>query len=122
MTNEIWYSVCVHDAGYIEQTVDGYGFNADVELCAPRLQRDLARKAVEVNGSLFLSTEILSSLIDTRGMVGTYLKFGRRKMWKATEELLLEAMERNAYPRRSEREEQVQRRNADLIDWLSKFV
>ena len=122
MAKGIWLSICVDSPGYIEEYDDSYGFRVIRELYAPLLQRDLARKAVEFDGKLYVSNETLSAILDTRGMRGAYLKYGSRKMWKVTEELLLKAMESNAYPRRNEREEQVQRRNDSLIDWLSEYV
>lgn len=126
-----WFEVHVSSAGYIREhsvtkreggfiTKTGettYGFSVE-ERPEPRFQRDLARTVFVCEDGVFASAEVLGALLETQYLYGPHFKFGRRKMWQITEELIIEAMRINEYERRSEREREVQRRNDALISWF----
>jgi len=109
--------MCISPAGYIK----GTGFSvSDANVNSYRAFID--QFIIETSdGKVWVGNSILATVGDThtkRSAPNTVLKVGRAKLYQVTESIINDLMKRNDYPRRSQREREVQERNNNIIWWL----
>lgn len=111
------FEVTVHSAGYIH----GQGFTVD--------QGDYEKSRfisshviVLANGEVYAGKDILNFIANdsTLSAPSKVLKVGRARLHLINETFINYLLERNEYPSRSQREQQVTDRNLNLICWLAE--
>lgn len=82
----------------------------------------LNNAVVILDGKVYASNAVTRYLLHSDYFCGAYIQIGRRKMYQVTSKHVERMRKVNDYPRRSERELAVQKRNYEAIAWFEAHI
>ena len=133
-----FYSLSIDSAGYIRdhegriEDIPGFsrgagyvvkGFTPQREAQTPQFARDWRESVIVLDdGQVLISREVFGAVYSGGSMWEPSVSFGSRGYQILTDELIADFIDHNSYPRRNQREVEVQERNNSLIEWLMSLV